>query len=258
MSSSKQLCMKVIDLNAVISSNHLSNHFGYSPFELTIKVEPQISNLEPQPINIQLVFEDGQQIDITNEKNNINFQTVPKTLCINKSGECKFTVQIDTYSMFHDNKAFKLVFNVKENATRHIIPIETQPFRLVKHKLEIINQPDNIFYCAEGGRANCLNCKILLKDCNGNTVTNRDMPLITTLVYEDMSITQSQNILKILTQNIELKKGKCTINFQINEVSKNHNKRAFRLLFECESNDTSYDDISSCVTNEIMVKSKLI
>ena len=34
------------------------------------------------------------------------------------------------------------------------------------------------------------------------------------------------------------------------------NKQAFRVLYECKSQDALYHDISSCVTNKIMVKSK--
>ena len=41
-----------------------------------------------------------------------------------------------------------------------------------------------------------------------------------------MSLAQSsRDILEILTQNVELKKGQCDVDFRINEVSKNHNKR---------------------------------
>lgn len=92
--------------------------------------------------------------------------------------------------------------------------------------MEIVTQPDDTFYKDEGGRANCLRCKILLKDSNESTVKNRDIPLIARLVYEDMSLAQSsRDILEVLTQNVELKKGQCNIDFRINEVSKNHNKR---------------------------------
>jgi len=60
----------------------------------------------------------------------------------------------------------------------------------------------------------------------------------------------------VLTQNLQLHEGRCSVDFRINEVSKNHNKRAFRVLFECKSSDALYHDISSCVTTKIMVKSK--
>jgi len=88
-------------------------------------------------------------------------------------------------------------------------------------------------------------------------VENRDIPLTAKLVYEDMSLAQSsRDILEVLTQNVQLKKGQSEVDFRINEVSKNHNKRAFRVLFECKSQDALYHDISSCVTTKIMVKSK--
>eukprot|EP01084_Bolivina_argentea_P265201 449431_1 len=220
----QQLCMRVIDLESTISSCNSWNHFGYSPFELIVRVEPNISNLEPQPLNVQLVFEDGEQIDIKNKnaRNTISCSTSPSKLLINKFGECKFKITINTYSMFHDNKPFKLVFKLSDSATRHIIPCETHPFRLVKHRLEIITEPDDIFYKDQGGKTNCLKCKIILKNCKNKTVKNRDIPLIAKLLYEDMSITQSSHdILEIQTQNIHLKNGICLVNFRINEVSKN-------------------------------------
>lgn len=95
-----------------------------------------------------------------------------------------------------------------------------------KHRLEIVNEPEDTFYKDEGGRANCLRCKLVLRDSSNNTVKNRDIPLVAKLVYEDMSLAQSsRDILEILTQNVELKKGQCQVDFRINEVSKNHNKR---------------------------------
>jgi len=250
--------MTVVDRGATLSANNAQNHFGYAPFELSITVEPQpITDLDEQPIAVQLVFEDGQQIDMDNNKNRIEFHTHPSTLRLSTNGACNCKVQIDTYSMFHDNRAFKLVFNVSDHATRHIRACETKPFRLVKHRLEIVNEPESTFYKDEGGRSNCLQCKILLKDSQKSTVKNRDIPLTAKLVYEDMTLAQSsRDILEILTQNVELKKGQCSIDFRINEVSKNHNKRAFRVLYECKSTDALYHDISSCVTNKIMVKSK--
>jgi len=249
--------MTVIDHGATISSSNAQNHFGFAPFSLTITVEPQIHDLEAQPLSVQLVFEDGQQIDTESNQNNIKFKTSPKDLYIDSKGSCHFTVHIDTYSMFHDNRAFKLVFNLGDSATRHIRPCETKPFRLVKHRLEIVTEPDDTFFKDEGGRANCLHCKILLKDCKKSVVKNRDIPLTAKLVYEDMSLAQSsRDILEVLTQNLQLKKGQSAVDFRINEVSKNHNKRAFRVLFECKSSDALYHDISSCVTTKIMVKSK--
>ena len=93
--------------------------------------------------------------------------------------------------------------------------------------MEIIKEPESTFYKDEGGRANCLNCKLCLKDSERGTVTNRLIPLTARLVYsEDFLPAQSQrDILEILTPNLELKKGVCSIDFRINEVSKNHGKR---------------------------------
>ena len=56
----------------------------------------------------------------------------------------------------------------------------------------------------EGGHANCLKCKLCLKDSSRNTAF---------LVYEeDTSPAQSQrDILEILTPNLELKRGICSI-----------------------------------------------
>ena len=123
--------MTVTDHGATISSSNAQNHFGFAPFSLTITVEPQIHDLEAQPLSVQLVFEDGQQIDTESNQNNISFRTSPDALLIDSEGQCHFTVHIETYSMFHDNRAFKLVFNLGDTATRHIRPCETKPFRLV-------------------------------------------------------------------------------------------------------------------------------
>eukprot|EP01084_Bolivina_argentea_P272123 463228_1 len=256
--SQKQLCMVLADNDKTISSK-ASNHFGYSQFELKISLNPAIKNkkFDPQPLTVKLVFEDGKQIDSENKQNKIPFKTTPKSLFINKNGECKFNVQIDTYSIYNDNKAFKLVFKLSAKASRHIGSCETKPFHLVKNRLEINKPLEDTFYKDEGGRSNFLRCEICLKDCVKNTVKNRDIPLTGTLLYEDFSIVESSHdILELLTSNIILKQGKCHIDFRINEVSKNHCRRAFRVLFECNNNDPLYNDISACITKPIMVKSK--
>ena len=89
------------------------------------------------------------------------------------------------------------------------------------------------FYKDEGGRANCLECILCLKDSIGNTVLSRTIPLAARLVYEgDFSPVQSQrDILEIITPNLEIKKGNCQIDFRINEVSKNHGKRVLFLFY---------------------------
>ena len=100
----------------------------------------------------------------------------------------------------------------------------------------MVSEPDGTFYKDEGGRANCLHCRILLKDCAQSVVAQRDIPLMARLVYEDMSVAQSsRDILEVLTQNLQLKKGECAADFRINEVSKNHNKRVECLLLSFSS-----------------------
>lgn len=95
-----------------------------------------------------------------------------------------------------------------------------------------MTEPNDTFFKDEGGRANCLHCKILLKDCKKSVVKNRDIPLKAKLVYEDMSMAQScRDILEVLTQNLQLKKGQSSVDFRINEVSKNHNKRVLCYIF---------------------------
>ena len=121
---SEQLCLTVLDKCSTISTSNAQNHFGKSWFQLQINVDPLCNNLEKQLINIQLLFEDGEQTT------NIKFITNPNKLIL-INGECKFKIKIDTYSMYHDNRAFKFYFNLTENATRHIRPCETKPFRLV-------------------------------------------------------------------------------------------------------------------------------
>ncbi|ETO15987.1 hypothetical protein RFI_21374 [Reticulomyxa filosa] len=119
--------------------------------------------------------------------------------------------------MYHENRAFKLVFNVlhrgainvRENyngsseMTKFIRPLESHAFKLVKHRLEISKEPADRFYKDEGGRNNCLNVVVHLKDSQHNIDETRDkIPLTLRLVYDDNSQAQSQrDILEVLTIN---------------------------------------------------------
>ena len=105
------------------------NCFGNAWFDMGIHVvsvynETPYSSINSISIVPKLVFENG---DTASE---IEMHTDPKQLKIIEDGMVRFKVKIDTLSMYHDNRQFKIVFSVV-NAPKHINSCTTTPFRLV-------------------------------------------------------------------------------------------------------------------------------
>ena len=105
------------------------NCFGNAWFDMGIHVvsvynESPCTSINSISILPKLVFENG---DTASE---IEMHTDPKQLKIIQDGMVRFKVKIDTLSMYHDNRQFKIVFSVF-NAPKHINSCTTTPFRLV-------------------------------------------------------------------------------------------------------------------------------
>ena len=110
------------------------NSFGNSWFELGIcivstltnNIINNIDNNNNITISSKLLFENGDNVG-----NDIELLTNPSNLKLdNSDGTIRFNVKIDTLSMYHDNRQFKIVFSVNDSP-KHINSVTTNPFRLV-------------------------------------------------------------------------------------------------------------------------------
>ena len=120
-----------LQLQMLADGSPNDNCFGNSWFELGVCIATSsnaddiYSNFdESVSISPKLVFENGDT------GTDIELITDPKELEIESDGTLRFNVKINTLSMYHDNRQFKIVFSVKD-APKHINSVTTKPFRLV-------------------------------------------------------------------------------------------------------------------------------
>ncbi|CAM9293819.1 unnamed protein product [Phaeothamnion confervicola] len=113
----------------------------------------------------------------------------------------------------------------------------------------------------EGGRENCVELRVMLRDANQMTVRRRTVPLKLVLLYESLQRVHNQDILK-LSPDSKLaigEDGTANLRVRIEEVSKNHQKQAFRIKVEPDVQEQPLSvDISSAVSRPILVLSKRI
>ncbi|CAN0030931.1 unnamed protein product, partial [Hapterophycus canaliculatus] len=96
---------------------------------------------------------------------------------------------------------------------------------------------------------------------SGGEVKSRRVPLRLVLMYDNMQRVQNQEILKLSPDSklVIDEHGKATLRVRIEEVSKNHQKQAFRIKVEPDVQEQPMSmDISSVVSKPITVLSKRI
>jgi len=209
---------------------------------------------EFQNINVytQLLYRNG---DMTN---NVMYNTIPNNIVM-CDGVCNFKIKINTLSLYHLNRDFKLVFSTDPNETgKHINDYTTNSFKLVQYKVHITEEPKDIFYKDDGGKTkNFLVYKGCIKDCYGNLL-NKRIKYDVKLLYDNYETPKktktktNKNVLEILNKNKVLNNGKFMVKYRINDVSKNHNDKKFRILVEF-----SDDKIENITSKSVFVKSKV-
>ncbi len=125
-------------------------------------------------------------------------------------------------------------------------PLVSDAFVVVKYALEIVDGerpiPDQWFK-DEGGRDNCVAFGVRLVDSEGREVLDRNVQLHLTLLYKNMHPVANQDILKVLPRSewslgsqSDGVKGQSGgfFRIRIEEVSRHHQKQAFRIGVEAE------------------------
>jgi hypothetical protein len=122
-----------------------------------------------------------------------------------------------------------------------------------------------VWYKDEGGKDNCMEVRLQLRDAEDRLVTTRDVPLLVKLVYEGGAEVEKQNILSFSPQNSRVfidDTGTGCIFFRINEVSNRHMGKHFQLHVRPDTDrvdiDPSLFDVSAVYSRPIDVKSKSV
>lgn len=134
------------------------------------------------------------------------------------------------------------------------------PIQIVTAK--IITDDKNwqdVWFKDEGGRDKSMEAKLSLCDADGNLVRDRRIPLTITLLYDNELSTKvmKQETLRLLgppRQCIDPTNGKCSVQFRIEDVSKNHQGQNFKL--EITPDVSKVYDIASTCTPPVSIRSK--
>lgn len=119
--------------------------------------------------------------------------------------------------------------------------------------LEIIQQPPPLFYNQQFGKRHSFSCKVQLKS-SVNQLSSDCIVLKLELVYaDDLSVVQTPKVFKILAQNDIDNEGLGSFAARINDVSRNHQNRSFRIRVSAVGGEF---DVRHCVSSPILVKSK--
>eukprot|EP00943_MAST-04B_sp_MAST-4B-sp1_P000743 g743.t1 len=160
---------------------------------------------------------------------------------IAENGVGNFEIQINTLSMDHKDQKFCLCFKLAGEEFKHVNAVISSPIQTVEYKLVISKsisdmcgnkENENVFYKDQGGKLRTMNCVIQLQQRDGGMCLHEAIPLKLMLCYEDKSIVANQSFLSI-SQDIEklqIENGFFHLKFRVEDVSKNHGKRMFRVL----------------------------
>ncbi|CAM9876852.1 unnamed protein product, partial [Chrysoparadoxa australica] len=232
----------------------------FFPIEVAVTNQHDlIENTEPGGLKISLHKYDGAKEEVKGM-----LMIDPETpLVMGQDGRCKIKAAIKDDLRCSGRRRFCLKVDIEGDSK--IGFAVSDRVNVVRQSLEIIPRPEapipEQWYKDEGGRDNCIELMIYLKDSEGRTIRNRQVPLRLTLLYESLHRVQNQEILMLAPgsrMSIE-ENGTTLLRAKVGEVSKNHQKQAFRVRVEPDlQEDPSTIDVSSTVTRPIQVLSKRI
>lgn len=119
-------------------------------------------------------------------------------------------------------------------------------------------QGKNVFYKDQGGKQRTMECIIQLRLSKENVeCSDVSMPLKLTLCYESGEVVEEQHHLSISekVQCMKIEKGIFHLNFRIDDVSKNHCKRLFRVMIAPKGPNFE-GECTPVFTEPVLVKSK--
>lgn len=163
--------------------------------------------------------------------------------------------------MSHDNRKFVLHANANNSfAGQYVAPAMSDPVTVVRHKLSLKSSlaPNEVWFKDEGGRDKCIEMNINMEDREGNPVLDRRIPLRITLLYENRTVVQKQDVLKISPDSSRvIENGSAQLRLRLEDVSKNHQKQRFaiRVAPDYESMPECYD-VSPVISPAMEVRSK--
>mmetsp|Transcript_2237 Transcript_2237/g.4248 ORF Transcript_2237/g.4248 Transcript_2237/m.4248 type:complete len:696 (-) Transcript_2237:455-2542(-) len=241
-------------------------------FELNIFLVDQEGILQPNyevPINLELYVE-GESAPVTTEGqvsmggSKGSMMVDPATPpVIGPSGNARIRVMVRELSMNRNNRKFCLVVKRKPGPRgklpREINPTMTRAMLVINSKIKITNHLPEVWFKDQGGRDKCLELDLELHGPEG-LVTGVNVPVRCVLLYEDFTPAISQDFLQPSPSTIMAidETGRSKIRVRIEDVSKNHRSKNFRIRVEADTtNSPIHFDKAPDVSTPVLVRSKL-
>ncbi|GBG31370.1 Hypothetical Protein FCC1311_075942 [Hondaea fermentalgiana] len=217
------------------------------------------------PITLEL-FVEGESIPVQNTiSSSPCIEIDPSTPPLIERGKGCAALRVKVLELSRTRGNRKFCFMVKRragprgNLPREVSPVMTRAMLVVNAHIVVTNEMPKVWYKDQGGRDKCIDIDLELVGPHG-IVTGQEVPLKCVLLYEDFKQVLHQDILQPSPTTV-LKigtSGKTRVRLRIEDVSKNHQSKNFRIRIEPDtSNSPVHFDKSPDVTGPVLVRSKL-
>uniref|UniRef100_K3XC06 Uncharacterized protein n=1 Tax=Globisporangium ultimum (strain ATCC 200006 / CBS 805.95 / DAOM BR144) TaxID=431595 RepID=K3XC06_GLOUD len=172
------------------------------------------------------------------------------------TGLCHMHVVLKSLTASNDGRPFCLEVRAADGDAESVF---STPLTVVKEKLRITQQPPDVWFKDEGGREKCMTVTLVLEPAPGAVVEDRVIPLDIRLLYESGNPVVNQSILRLFPDmRPNMSRGRVTVSFRIDDVSKNHQGQSFVLEIAPEKQESSlmFQEIAPARTSVIAIRSK--
>ncbi|KAF1327416.1 hypothetical protein FI667_g7725, partial [Globisporangium splendens] len=172
------------------------------------------------------------------------------------TGLCQLQVVLKSLTASNEGRPFCLEVRSADGDAESVF---STPLTVVKEKLRITQQPPDVWFKDEGGREKCMTVTLVLEPAPGAVVEDRVIPLDIRLLYESGNPVVNQSILRLFPDmRPNMSRGRVTVSFRIDDVSKNHQGQSFILEIAPEKQESSlmFQEIAPARTSVIAIRSK--
>ena len=240
---------------------HVDTWFGVRVFLQLPSGEPKCG--QEVPIGFELYFQDDVPGERPAPAGVLEIES-SKNLIRKERGVCEARVRVTKCSMDMENQ--EVLLRAFALSPLSIEEAWSRPMKVMRHRLTAVDDTDwtEIWYKDVGGKENVISVPVALVDANDDIVVDRPMRLSVSVVYADsLRPVPDQRLLKIVGSDaddgkVDLADGRATLKLRIEEVSKNHQNKAFRIKISPDVKRSPTDfDVSSALTKSVHVRSKI-
>jgi len=242
-------------------------------FELRIYLVDQENKLQTGfmvPLVLQLMVE-GESTPMGGSSSSSSLVSIdpstPATIDPN-TGIANVRVKVCELSMNRQNRKFCFIVKRAEgprekfDLPREINPVLSHSFSVVNAQLKVIHTEawEETWYKDQGGRDKTIDIDVQLYGPFG-LLKGVEVPLRCVLLYEDGKMVLNQDLLVVTDTSgvkIDPNSGKAVIRIRIDDVSKNHQSKRFKVRVEANTSETpAHSDKSPDYSKPVTIRSKL-